>query len=71
MRGAVGGKDGTGAFSFTEDARTSFLVLKRVFTSAPILQHFELSKPIRVETDASGFGIVGILSQLGEEGDLM
>jgi hypothetical protein len=37
--------------------------LKTAFTSAPTLIHFDLDKAIRIEIDASGFAIVGILSQ--------
>jgi hypothetical protein len=32
---------------------------------APVLQHFDPEKPIRIETDASGFAIAGILTQPG------
>ena len=31
--------------------------------TAPVLQHFDLEKPIRIETDASGFAVAAILSQ--------
>src|SRR6266496_5006050 len=41
----------------------AFEALKKAFNSAPLLIHFDPSKPIRVETDASGFAIAAILSQ--------
>jgi hypothetical protein len=37
--------------------------VKRAFTEAPILQHFDAEKPITLQTDASGFAIAGILNQ--------
>jgi len=38
--------------------------LKSRFTSAPILKHFDPDLPIRIHTDASGFAVSGIISQL-------
>jgi hypothetical protein len=37
--------------------------LKRAFTEAPILQHFDPEKPITLPTDASGFAIACIHNQ--------
>ena len=49
-------------FVWTEDAEKAFRKLKASFTTAPILRHFDPALPILVETDASGFAIIGILS---------
>jgi len=38
--------------------------LKRRFTTTPILKHFDPDLPSRLHTDASGFAISGIVSQL-------
>jgi hypothetical protein len=41
----------------------AFQKLKRTFTKAPILQHFDPTKQIILQMDASGFAIAGILNQ--------
>ena len=48
----------------TPDAKKAFDQLRQAFTKAPILQHFDPEQYIRVETDASGHAIGGVLSQL-------
>ena len=48
----------------TPDTKRSFDQLRQAFTEAPILQHFNPERYIRVETDASGYAIGGVLSQL-------
>ena len=48
----------------TSKAREAFNRLRQVFTKAPILRHFDLECHIRIETDASGYAIRGVLSQL-------
>jgi hypothetical protein len=53
----------TGPFKFTDEASQAFRELKACFAKAPLLQHFDPKKLIRVETDASGGGIAAILSQ--------
>ncbi len=40
--------------------------MKKAFTEAPVLIHFDPSKPIRVETDTSRYTIASILSQPSE-----
>ena len=46
------------------DAKNAFNYLRHTFTQAPILQHFDLERHIRIETDASGYAVGGVLSQL-------
>ena len=45
------------------DTREAFNQLRQVFTEAPILRHFDLKCHIRIETDALGYAIGGVLSQ--------
>ena len=47
----------------TKKAKKSFQKLKKAFCEEPILQHFDISKLIRVETDASRKAIRGVLCQ--------
>ena len=65
----VGGKVGcfSKAFELTKEVRTTFEELKVAFTTAPVLQHYNTNLPVRLETDASGFAILGILSQQNNE----
>ena len=51
----------------TSEAKLAFLRLRQAFTEAPILHHFDPERYIRIETDASGYAIGGILSQLTPE----
>ena len=46
----------------TADARQAFTQLRQTFTEAPILSHFDPERHIRIETDASGYAIGGVLS---------
>jgi hypothetical protein len=48
-----------GELEWTKEAEASFQNLKTAFTQAPILIHFDPSKKVRVETDASGFALAG------------
>ena len=48
----------------TPNAKRAFEQLRQAFTKAPILQHFDPEQYIWVETDASGYVIGGVLSQL-------
>ena len=52
----------------TEEALEAFEKLKKSFIEAPVLRHYDASKPVRVETDASGYAIGGILAQQDDEG---
>ena len=48
----------------TPGAKLAFAELRQVFVKAPILHHFDPERHIRIETDASGYAIGGVLSQL-------
>ncbi len=48
----------------TLGARKAFTKLRQVFVEAPILNHFDPKRHIQIKTDASGYTIGGILSQL-------
>jgi hypothetical protein len=50
-------------WEWTRQAELAFRKLKRTFTEATILQHFDPAQPIILQTDASGFLIWGILNQ--------
>ena len=55
----------TGELTFlTPSAKKAFNQLRQAFTEAPILQHFDPECHIWIETDASGYAIGGVLSQL-------
>ena len=53
-------------FKWTELHQHRFNELKKAFTSAPILRHFDPSKEVIIETDASNFALGCILSQKHE-----
>ena len=57
-------------FKWSHEAEDSFSSLKQAFCSAPILRHFDVSKPGIIEVDASDFAYVGVLSQYGDDGVL-
>ena len=48
----------------TSKAKEAFNRLRQAFTKAPILRHFDPECHIRIETNASGYAIGGVLSQL-------
>ena len=48
----------------TPGAKLAFTELSQAFFKALILHHFDLECHIRIETDASGYAIGGIFSQL-------
>ena len=62
LRGSVKGKK-YGEFKWGKEQQKAFDQLRIAFTTAPVLIHFDPSKPIRVETDASGVACGGVLSQ--------
>ncbi len=53
-----------GSDFLTPNASAAFTQLRQAFTEAPTLRHFEPDYYIRIETDASGYTIGGVLSQL-------
>ena len=53
-----------GADFLTSDAKEIFIHLRKAFTKAPILRHFDSECHIRIEIDASGYAIGGVLSQM-------
>jgi len=52
-------------WNFGEDCRSTFNLLKKAFTSTPILTHWVPDAPLTVETNASDYAIAGILSITG------
>ncbi len=46
----------------TPEARRSFQELVATFTTSPFLVHFDAKRPIKLETNSSGYAISGILS---------
>jgi hypothetical protein len=65
------GKKGkfTQKFVLTSEAKKAFEELKRAFTSAPMLMHFDPKRKILIETDASGYALSGVISQWYEGED--
>jgi len=57
-------------YSWGLDQQQAFDMLKQSFTTAPILQMPDFSRPFIVEVDASDFATGGILSQRDDEGIL-
>ena len=51
-------------FRWTEECETAFQTLKRALTSPPILAYPDDSGDFILDTDASGFGIGAVLSQI-------
>ena len=49
-------------WQWTEQAQNAFEMLKRRFTTSPILRHFDPALPTVMETDASDFAIGAMLS---------
>ena len=55
-------------FEWPEDARLAFEQLRNTFATAPFLRHYDSSKKLRLETDASNFGVGAVLSQQDNDG---
>ena len=53
----------------TPDAKKAFNYLRLAFIKTPILQYFDPESYIRIKTDASGYAIGGVLSQLNLDSD--
>ena len=47
---------------FTDECYSTFNVLEKAFTSAPVLTHWMPDIPITIETDASDYALTAILS---------
>ena len=52
---------------FTPRAKLAFTKFRQAFFKAPILHHFNPEHHIWIETDASGYAIGGVVSQLTSE----
>src|SRR6266705_2778758 len=57
-------------FHWSDACQTAFDTLKRAFTTAPTLRHFDHDRQIIVETDASDYVSAGVLSQYDDDGIL-
>ncbi|MBW0516720.1 hypothetical protein O181_056435, partial [Austropuccinia psidii MF-1] len=55
-------------FIFNEEAVSQFQILREKLTTAPILSHFNPLLPAIVETDASGYALGAVLSQVNDSG---
>ena len=66
LKGGKAGKYKT-PFLLTDAAAAAFQRLKDAFLTAPLLRHYDPTRPIQVETDASGFALAGVLRQPGDD----
>jgi hypothetical protein len=57
-----------GPLRLTKDAVQAFENLKDAFANGTVLRHFDYKLPITLETDASGFAIGAVLSQVNPDG---
>ena len=57
-------------WKFTNDCCSTFNLLKKAFTSAPILTHWVPDAPLVVKTDASDYAVASILSIIGADSEL-
>ncbi len=46
------------------EAKKAFIHLQKAFTETPILRHFDQECHIRIKTNALGYAIGGVLSQM-------
>jgi transposase InsO family protein len=67
LRGSKNGKK-PGSVELSNDETQAFHRLLNAFQEAPVLQHFDPQKNIRIEPDASNLGMAGILSQPDDDG---
>ena len=51
------------SFEWNSTAQEAFDKLKSLFSSAPILHHFDPELPVTLHVDSSGFTVSGIISQ--------
>jgi hypothetical protein len=57
-------------FEWLEDQQMAFEEMVLTFTTAPTLRHFDHSREVIIETDASDYVSAGVLSQRDDEGVL-
>ena len=57
-------------FTWSAECQTAFDHLKHLFTTAPVLHHFDPDLPTRLETDASDCAVAGVLVQRAPTDDL-
>ncbi|RAN66249.1 ribonuclease H family protein, partial [Bacillus sp. SRB_8] len=57
-------------FGWSAAAESAFVTLKRAFTTAPVMKHFDPNLPIILETDASDFALGAVISQRQLDGKL-
>jgi hypothetical protein len=57
-------------YVWTDKCENTFQILKKVFTEAPVLRHYDPEDIIVLESNASDYAIAGILSQYNKEGVL-
>ncbi|CDO76069.1 hypothetical protein BN946_scf184814.g2 [Trametes cinnabarina] len=55
-------------FKWSPEADSAFEALRDAILSAPVLHHFDSSRPSTLSTDASDFAIAGILHQPDDDG---
>jgi len=60
----------TERWSRNPEAGRAFNELKKRFTTAPILAHFDIQRPVIIETDVLDFALGAVLSQKDEENQL-
>ena len=60
----------TEKWSWNPEAEAAFQELKNWFTQAPILAHFDPTRPVILETNASDFAIGAVLSQRDDDNRL-
>ena len=68
LKGSPKGKLGSGVWS--EACQESFENLKSAMCSAPVLGYVRMGEPLHLGCDASDFALSGVLSQVGEDGEL-
>ena len=56
------------AWKWSESCATAFTAVKEMLCGAPLLAHFDLSKPIVVHCDASPYGLGAVLSHVDSDG---
>ncbi len=60
-------KANSGTDFLTPKAKKAFIHLQNALTEAPSLRHFDLEYHIRIETDAMGYAIGKVLSQMASD----